>query len=347
MYKVIKLEVSMLLNILQQIYIKLLLMKNVDSVKENSLYVHILIILIAVLSVIAITTLIYCGIKKKTMKKRVHRSERKWTTGDEKLDELVEFAGYAYDETQDMFYSIIDAWQREYGYCRLYDEAAAPLGMIMDCEPIYFEYDGKRWLIEFWKGQYDLVTGGEIGIYVAEKDKLNITDVFDNTLYSAVKDEDMLPMIFYLKKKGRVLFVRKARHWWLTGFKLGEFSEPWELTMSLNITLKNEAMRDAFIEGLNKAGYSNKEIAINGNTVALRFKEPHSPQPVTRIPETDKIIQKKNKLLCEKYQEITAPYDKVPDKIKAVQEIAPEIYKKIINMGKGKELFYKHKKIKT
>jgi len=45
----------------------------------------------------------------------------------------------------------------------LYDEAAAPLGMIVDCEPIHFEYKGKRWLIQFWKGQYDLPTGAEVG----------------------------------------------------------------------------------------------------------------------------------------------------------------------------------------
>lgn len=337
MYKVIKSEVIILLDILKCIYIEPLLMRNIDF----GPHAYILIILSAVLSVIAITATIYSAIKNKVISKESHNSERKWSTGDNNLDELIESAGYAYDKDQDIFYSTIDAWQREYGYRRLYDEAAAPLGMIIDCEPIYFEYDGKRWLIELWKGQYDLVTGGEIGVYVAEKDSLGITGIFDNTIYSAVKDEDMLSMIFYLKKNGEVLFARKARHWWLTGFKLGEFSEPWELTMSLYITLKNKAMRDAFIEGLNKAGYSNRKIAVSGNTVALGFKEPHSPQPATRITETDRIIQKKNKMLCEKYQEITAPYDKLPDKIKAVREISPEIYKKIINIGKGKELFLK------
>ena len=32
---------------------------------------------------------------------------------------------------------------------------------IIDCEPIYFSYGGKRWLIELWKGQYALTTGAE------------------------------------------------------------------------------------------------------------------------------------------------------------------------------------------
>ena len=37
--------------------------------------------------------------------------------------------------TSDIFYSLNDCWQRDFGYCRLYDEACAPLAMIIDCEP--------------------------------------------------------------------------------------------------------------------------------------------------------------------------------------------------------------------
>ena len=37
--------------------------------------------------------------------------------------------------------------------------------MVTQFEPIYFDYDGKTWLIEFWKGQYGINTGAEIGIY--------------------------------------------------------------------------------------------------------------------------------------------------------------------------------------
>ena len=74
-------------------------------------------------------------------------------TGDDELDEAINAAGYSYDSKEDIFYSNIDAWQKNMGYCQLYDEAAAPLGMIIDCEPIHFIYNGKRWLIEFWKGQ--------------------------------------------------------------------------------------------------------------------------------------------------------------------------------------------------
>jgi hypothetical protein len=70
-------------------------------------------------------------------------------TGNEDLDKIIAIGGYSYDPQQDIFYSNMDAWQREFGYCRLYDEAATPLRLIMDCEPIYFDFKEKHWLIEF------------------------------------------------------------------------------------------------------------------------------------------------------------------------------------------------------
>lgn len=153
-------------------------------------------------------------------------------------------------------------------------------------------------------------------------------------------------MTFVLKKNGKTLFMRKAKHWWLTGFKLGEFSEPSELTMLLKITLKDEIMRNAFVQGLKKAGYSKNEIGINENVVGIKFNFPRTPQPITRTRETDCIIQKKNKLLCDMYQEITRPYNNFPDKMRAIQEQAPHIFEKIINLGKNKHLFKAYEKIK-
>ena len=50
---------------------------------------------------------------------------------------------FGYDPHQDVFYTIIDPWQRKMGYTRLYDEAAVLSFMVLDSEPIYFEYDNK------------------------------------------------------------------------------------------------------------------------------------------------------------------------------------------------------------
>lgn len=262
------------------------------------------------------------------------------------LDEAIEAAGYLYDLEQDIFYSFLEAWQREMGYCRLYDEAAAPMGMIIDCEPIYFNYDDKRWMIEFWKGQYDMTTGCEIGVYTTEEPDLDIAGVFQGPFYHCASDSDLLTMSCILKKNGEILLTREAKHWWLTGFKLGEFSEPSELTMDLSITLKDQTMLNVFVKGLVRAGYSEDEIILDGDTVSLTFDKPRTQQPMTRTPETDKLIQRKNELLCNKYQEITGPYDTFPDKVNAIKTEAPELYEEVLKIGKTKQFLSIYEKIK-
>lgn len=78
-----------------------------------------------------------------SIKKMFKKKSNKLKTYDD-LNNLLKPYGYSYNAKQDIFISNIDAWQREMGYCRLYDEAAAPMSMIIDCEPIYFDYDNKR-----------------------------------------------------------------------------------------------------------------------------------------------------------------------------------------------------------
>jgi hypothetical protein len=250
------------------------------------------------------------------------------------IDRGIELAGYGYDSVQDIFYSNKNAWQRNIGYSRLYDEGSAPFGMILDCEPIYFRYGGKIWLIELWKGQYDLNTGCEVGVYTREDSIINIPEIYKYMFYNCASDEDRLTMSFSLYKNGVQLFARDDKHWWLAGFKLGEYSEPSELTMELNITLKDSAMCTAFVEALKEIGYKEEEITVNGNNVGLTFDIPHTPQPITRTPETDRIIQVKNKLLCEKYNDIVKIYDNFTDKINAIHRDAPEVYEEIIDKAK-------------
>lgn len=266
---------------------------------------------------------------------------------EEDLSKAVTIAGYSYDATQDIFYSNMDAWQRDQGYCRLYDESAAPFGMIIDCEPIYFEYDGKKWLIEFWKGQYDLCTGCELGIYTTKGPNLNIPGVFNGTFYHSASDEDRLNMSFILKRKGKTLFSRSGRHWWLTGFKLGLFSNPSDLSIHITISLKDQKMCKLFVQGLKKAGYSEDEFSVSWNTVSIEFTTPHTAQPITRTKETDKLIQIKNRTLCEEYNKITGPYGSFNDKLEVLKQQKPDLYAKASNIGKPKQLFDQHNRIKS
>lgn len=270
-------------------------------------------------------------------------------TDKERLDELnkdLKPFGFAYDPQQDIFYSLMYCWQRSFGYCRLYDEASATFSMIIDCEPIYFRYAGKKWLIEFWKGQYGMTTGGEIGIYYTTGPDINIPGVFDGAFYHCVKDEDRINMSFILKKNGKVLMARTGYHWWLTGFKLGEFSQPSELTMDIMLDLHDREMTEAFVRGLKEAGYTEEEYGVRGRRVYVHFDKPHTPQPVTRNPLTVSIMQRNNRSFCEAYNYLTRAYTNTLDKLAVVKQQSPQLYNQIMNMGKHKQVFDVYNRIK-
>lgn len=255
------------------------------------------------------------------------------------LNEVLEPFGFAYAQENDIFYSVMYGWQREYGYCQLYDEMTAPLCMIIDCEPIRFEYGGKKWLIEFWKGQYGMTTGCEVGIYTATGPTLEIPGFFYGTFYKSAEEEDFLPIKLSLRKNETVLFERSDLHWWLTGFLLGEFSHPSELIMDIEITLKNKRMRDAFVEELVHVGYSIDSIQINDTTVSVTFNQPYSRQPATRIPLTESLMQKYNQQNCEAYQNITNSLTNSLDKLDYLQKEYPKMYQKLLSFGKPRQLF--------
>ncbi len=265
----------------------------------------------------------------------------------EAFNQLLSDAGYAYDPSQGIFYTKMNAWQRKYGYCRLYDEAMAPTGMIIDSDPVHFEYAGKRWLIQFWKGQYYLNTGCEIGVYYTEEPDLSIPNLFTGTFYKCVDNADRLDMSYILYKNGRELFRGAAKHWWLTGFKTGEFSEPWELSVRFRITFKDTGMCRNFIRAMKKIGYQEHEIISDGLMAEFMFDKTHTAQPLTRTEETDWIIQRNNERVCRRFMEITEPYATWPEKLAAIRQKEPFLYEAVISVGKTKQIFKAFDKLKN
>ena len=78
---------------------------------------------------------------------------------NELLDTLAKPFGYRYVPEWDVFSSRVDAWQKQFGYGVIYDRAASYFNMVLETLPVYFDYDGKTWLIQIWKGQYGICTG--------------------------------------------------------------------------------------------------------------------------------------------------------------------------------------------
>lgn len=255
------------------------------------------------------------------------------------IEKIVQLSGYQYDKKQDIFFSHMEPWQKDFGYCKLYDEASVPLGVIVDCEPIYFEFDNKRWLIEFWKGQYCMTTGCEVGIYHTARPDIEIPNIFTGPFFDCAVNEKSVHVAYSLFKNNLLLFKRSNTHWWVTGFIPGAFSEPQELVMDIKITMDSENMLANFIMGLKNAGYADDDILLNDNTVEITFDKAKTSQPYSRTEVTETIMQSTNKRLCDVYNDCTAKYDTAPQKIAALKKDYPELYQRVIQFGKPKKAF--------
>ena len=208
-------------------------------------------------------------------------------------------AGFSYDSENDLFYSTRNAWQKNFGYSHMYDLGAPLFRMIIDTEPIKFSYNNKQWLITFWKGQYGITTGAEIGIYSTKQEKVD-----NKTIYLPVSEDEMLDMSFILYKNKKRIIKISAKHWWLAAFKLGMFSNPSELSMDINITFPNKEMLSAFLKSFKKLGYKEKHYKIIDNTFIFNYRKPKTKKVWTRFFLTDFITQslnKKNVNLYNKY----------------------------------------------
>lgn len=322
-----------------------------NDIVLNPINIVILILLVCLFEIIVTILLI----RKKEIHKDASIEVKKNPAHNKKvskdkvslLNKELEPYGFAYQPEKDLFYSIMNGWQRDFGYCQLYDEVAATLSMIIDCEPVRFEYGGKKWLIELWKGQYGMTTGSEIGVYTTKGPDLDIPGFFNGTFYQSAENEDFLQMSMTLKKNNVELFKTSGLHWWLTGFKLGEFSQPSELILDVEITLKDAGMRDAFIDELLVIGYKVEDLTVIDNTISFTFDKPHSPQPFTRIPLTEYLMQKNNEQNCNAYKTLTKGHENTISKLDFIKNEAPKMYRHVLNLGKTRQFFGDYDTIKN
>lgn len=249
------------------------------------------------------------------------------------LDQLIRPFGYSYIASQDIFTSRIDAWQREFGYCALYDKAASHFNMIFDCLPVYFDYQGRTWLIEFWKGQYGINTGCEIGVYYA--DRILTEKELQSTLFQCVDNEDMLKLSFTLIKNHNSIACLRARHWWLTAFSMGRFSEPSDLSMCASVTLPTAEMAKAFAAGLQKAGCHPEDICACCNNLTFSFTGSALKCGLLHNLRI-RIAQWSNHFWCKVYLFVTRPFCLSIDRILYLYYFLPFAFRRILHIRRYK-----------
>ena len=245
------------------------------------------------------------------------------------LNELVYPFGYDFHCDCGFFSSTVDAPQRQAGYSWLYDYMAPRFQMVFDSLPVYFDYRGRTWLIEFWKGQYGINTGAEIGIYRA--DHIIPESDYKNAWFSCAENNEMLDCSFRLCRDGDECVCSCGRHWWLTAFLVGSFSKPACLTMESCVTFPGREMLAAFVDGLKRAGCSEDCMSVRGLTVCFVFHRDHQKYNcITRFWR--RFSQWKNKCFCKLYLWVNRPFSCTADRVLYLYFYLPVAFRKLLRL---------------
>ena len=169
--------------------------------------------------------------------------------------------------------------QKNFGYNVLYDAGASLIDFSIKTARFKFNYGGKAYMIQVWKGQYisgDIGTvGGEVGIYTRKENKVSAIGHYD-----CAKQDDWLNMemtvLWDEKGDGNYLpqFTRKyALHWWETGYVDGQLANKKDsspLRILCRMTMKDEEQAIAFANALAAEGMT--EVQTFNPTVKDTFK---------------------------------------------------------------------------
>lgn len=245
------------------------------------------------------------------------------------LNELVYPFGYDFRCDCGFFSSTVDAPQKQAGYTRLYDYMAPRFQMVFDSLPVYFDYRGRTWLIEFWKGQYGINTGAEIGIYHA--DTIIPESAYRTARFSCAEEHEMLDCSFRLCRNENECICNSGRHWWLTAFLVGCFSKPSCLTLEACICFPNREMLSAFIGGMKRIGCPEDCLSVRGLSVCFVFrKDTAKYNLITGFWRS--YSQWKNRIFCKLYLWVTRPFSCTKDRVLYLYYYLPSAFRRLLRL---------------
>lgn len=273
------------------------------------------IILPTLCLILIFTLIILFHYKKKSVMKKVNSLST--AEKDALLDTLAAPVGYGYDSRQDLFIARKDAPQKIFGYNTLFDLSAPYFNMIFDYETIYFDYNGRTWLIEMWKGQYGINTGCELGIYYA--DKPVSPQNYKTTHFESVSGKDMLDISLELnripvyKSPYHTIGREQNHHWWLTMFKMGRFTKPDDLLVNTSIRFKDRYMMYSFLQSFEKTMPSVPYHIHNLTVYFSFFQSNRSYTPFQKLVRRTALTF--CHIYCILFNRLTKPFENTGDKL--------------------------------
>ncbi len=289
------------------------------------------ILFIILLSSILIIILLFHFKKKRAIKKTRSLSISEKTL---LLNKLTKPLGYEYNPSQDLFLSIPDAPQKLFGYHTFYDYAATFFNMVFDYETIYFNYNKRTWLIEFWKGQYGICSGCEVGVYYNET--IVSPNEYNDTHYDAVAPQDMPLISLQLSHKDHpdlTMGFSQKRHWWSTLFKLPYYTHPDKLQMDISIRFQNYEILSAFLRSFVNT-LPNSPYLVRGLTLSFPFYTNKRQYRWSR-----RLIRRMALIscyfLCNSFRFITRPFSNGGDKMIFLYYYLPFTIRLLLHLPKS------------
>lgn len=186
---------------------------------------------------------------------------------------------------------------------------------LSDSLPIYFDYNGKTWLLHLEKGQYGIFFGGGAGFYCT--DHIVSPESRGFTRFASVKKSETLPLSLELLEHNMSTFHLSRRHWYLSGFHIGFCHPDNQPSFRISVTFPDTVMLQSFIHGLLNAGYSECEILIRGLTVSFLFHSDESSCYChTQLQKLQQHIKIRwNSFLCRLYFFLTRPFEHTLDRL--------------------------------
>ncbi len=219
----------------------------------------------------------------------------------------------SYLPRHDIFTYTADARSPGFMHCRWGNFTQS--SSLSDSLAIYFDYNGKTWLLHLEKGQYGIYFGGGAGFYCA--DHIVSPDSRSFTRFVSVKKSETLPLSLELLEHNMSVFHLSRRHWYLNGFRIGICLPDNLPAFRVSVTFPDTLMLQSFIRGLLNAGYSECEILIRGLTVSFPFHSDrssfHCHTQLQKLHQNGKACW--NRCLCRLYFFLTRPFECTLDRL--------------------------------
>lgn len=175
-----------------------------------------------------------------------------------------QFLGYecsVYDLT---IYAAVNCWMRDFGFCLPYDIFCFITPFFnYNTRRFKFDYNGKEWMVQIWKGNYLVSNGAEVGIYNRDPGSIG-------SFYNCYDEE--MPMGLTLSHGDEVIIDTEREHWWINGFKLSsDLIAPSEMTADFYIDFSDNEMASVFAESVNGHYMGDAVCTVDGTKACVTW----------------------------------------------------------------------------